>query len=471
MTIGQSFGKGSDLSIAKAYIPTVEACWDYGIARNAPLLPFVGSMLPYNFLRGVQFDTKIFKLWEFVAAGGQNLKGLVTGLAARNEILMIKNENPTIDAVQKHFNIVAPVINMSSDSSAVISNTQLTALSEDIKKKINFLIGDQLCIAVDGDSDFTAKITNKWGGGEDILTQAIQGVAEIAKNLTEAGRTISGIMDENGVAGVPFSPMRYQGTDFGTITINFTLFTRNHYIRDIHLPLTLLKSYCIPSKSGWSEDVIKSKLDVTAIQSYLRGLTGKELEAKRAQLTADTLKAIAGFAAGRFKILKTPPTFTVQHNARLFFMKKGVITDFTFKPEGPWVRMEYDGLFGKIFGGLSPSVGTALDRLLQDVYVKFPNYPEMCYPTRVKCSMTLKETDFITLEDYANEDLNRVTSAIASVVATAADSGQLAASIMAGGIAQNLDILAPDIKGAGDLLSGGKWVPPGESVSGIPGFL
>jgi hypothetical protein len=153
-------------------------------------------------------------------------------------------------------------------------------------------------------------------------------------------------------------------------------------------------------------------------------------------------------------------------------MQDAAIESFNFKPEGPWVRIEYDGLFGKIFNATgAPNVATALDRLLQDVYIKFPAYPAGTYPTRVKCTLKLKELAFITQETFRTYEASKAGKIIVSLADVATDPGAQTAALIAGGIAQNLDILIPDTKGAGDLLSGGKWVPPGESISGIPGFL
>jgi hypothetical protein len=457
------------------YIPTIESCWDYGITRNTPLLPFIASLLPYSFLRGVQYDTKIFKVAELVA-NARHLFNSFTGKSpsSRNEIIFTvlggKDEKKL-----EELNISIPEPRSGPNGEITVEQKQVQAVNEELKKLSTFLTGKEIHIAAEGDSDLTMSITNNYGDGEDIITQVIQGAGELIKNVNEAVRTVQGELGSKGLNMTPYQEARYKGSNFGEVTINFTLFTKNNYVRDIHIPLTFLKKLCLARKSNWPADAEKEiAIDLLKAQNLWQEKTDQLVDERIPAAALEAAKGAIAFADKRFKVVEPPPLLSVEHSARLFFMNKAAIVDFTYKPEGPWVRVEYDGLFGKLFSGgldINSSVGSALDRLLQDVYVKFPNYPTMCYPTRIKCTLKLRETAFITLEDHAKEDLKRIGTITTSIAKSLADPGSIAGAAIAGGIAQNLDILAPDIKGVGDLLSGGKWVPPGESMSGIPGFL
>lgn len=469
-------------ALGNIYLPTAEACWDYGITRDAPLLPFIGSLLPYTFLRGVQFDTKVFKLSELVPSILAATTGAIMSRNSRNEIKLTPSWecNDSAIKLKKAFTRSVPVFFKTSGFPGIGMKMQtLDLLPQSLLDQYNILTTTTMNIALDSDNDFSFKVNNTWKSGEDIITNFITGAVNVAKNLTENYRTAKGVSDsnQNTVATIPFSQARYSSTEFGELTINFTLFTRNNYLRDIYLPLLYLQAMCIPKRHPEAEKYKKKAAnkaaDVAATsQEYIQKL----FNSKKKAFTADDVKNMAANLMDYFRVVKPPDTFSVEHSSGLFWMKKGAVTSFNFKVDGPWVRMEYDALFGKLFntfgGAENPSsIATALDRLLQDVYVKFLKYPDQCYPTRVKCSMTLKELDFLTIEDWQDRDINKIASKIKTSIAALQSPSVGVAGLIAGGIAQNLDILVPDIKGAGDLLSGGKWVPPGESVSGIPGFL
>jgi hypothetical protein len=471
-------------TVSEVYFPTIESCWDYGFVRNAPLLPVIGSLLPYSFLRGVQFDTKIFKLWEFVEILKKNGSSFLYGSNSRNEIKLVIREMEKTrilkEVIAKINTTLVPVLTFLGVP--VGANPFAVAPVPDsvsIEEAINFAYGDTINIACDGDNSLQFQVQNNWGGGEDILTRILQGGAEIVKNISEVWRTGQNLANpkSDDFATVPFSPKRFKGSEFGDLTITFTLFTRNNFIRDIYKPLIYLKSLCVPSRFGDKE---AGDMLVDDVDEIINAYKEKEKEAKdKAQAQTEgskTQEQLKDWAKGilnqRLKVVTPPPTFRLEHTSGLFFMNNAAIKSFSFQPEGAWVRAEYDALFGKIFNAAGQkSVATALDRLLQDVYIKFPSYNSATYPTRVKCTITFTELDFITRETYRDRELAKFGDIIYTTVGGIADPGYLVGSAIAGGIGQNLDILVPDIKGAGDLLSGGKWVPPGESISGIPGFL
>jgi hypothetical protein len=459
-------------TVGQIYFPTVESCWDYGIARNAPLLPFIGSLLPYNFLRGVQFDTKVFKISEFLAASLLNIKNLITGTNARNEVILKLPSGYAEKLKALNKGITYPMTDVNGNTTYVTQDVQV--IDEQILKLADMVDGLSIHIAMDNDSDIGLKISNEWKVGDDLITRLIQGGSEILKNINENYRTLQALADKDGLAIIPFQQARYSGTTFDSVTINFTLFTRNNYIRDIYLPLKLLKLLCLPNVSqnaALIADYQKQAADATALAvgNVVKNAAALFVGQQLANASAETTSKVVGNALNSPRVVNPPPVFQVEHNGGLFFMKGGVIKNFSYKPEGPWVRAEYDGLFGKVFP--SQSIASILDRLLQDVYVKFVQYPELCYPTRIKCSMTLQEIQFITAEDHLKRDYDKIFGKIKTAVVNTLDTGTTVGALVAGGIAQNLDILIPDTKGAGDLLSGGKWVPPGESISGIPGFL
>jgi hypothetical protein len=467
-------------AVRDIYLPTAEACWEYGIARNAPLLPFIGSLLPYTFLRGVQFDTKVFKLSEILENTLRGTTGLFTSLNARNEIKLTPNSDSIKEAEDLRAasikTIKIPTFGLFGING--YKEVRLQSIPEAAIQQYALLNAATINIALDNDSDFSFKVNNTWKSGEDLVTQFITGVANVGKNINENLRTLKSNVagGPDSISAVPFSQARYSGTDFGELTINFTLFTRNNYLRDIYLPLLYLQAMCIP-KSRPDELQYKSGIQNTAerLTNSFKAWLQENLDKQFTWLSGEDVKSMAGNVMNYFRVVRPPDTFKIEHSSGLFWMKKAAITNFTFKADGPWIRAEYDGLFGKVFNAFSKdypnSIGTSLDRLLQDVYVKFIKYPNQCYPTRVKCSMTLKETDFLTLNDWQERDINKIAQSISTSIQAIQSPGVSTAALVAGGIAQNLDILIPDVKGAGDLLSGGKWVPPGESMTGIPGFL
>lgn len=458
----------------KVYFPTVEACWDYGIARNGSLLPIIGSLLPYSFLRGVQFDTKLFKLWEigdslYETIGSEVGKGngAFNASKARNEIILIKNNPERLKKISENKAKGATITNKKTNTDGGITvEIKAPESTKDADQSAAQEEEDSLHIAVDNDSNLEFSIQNKWGSGEDIITRILQGGAEIVKNIGEIVRTGSNVIrGEDNFSIVPFNPRRYQGSEFGDLSISFTLFTKNDFIRDIYKPLLLLKTYSVPSKlEGMQAETL---LDVfTQAVGEAVPLT-KNIGKNE---TVQTVEKIGKQELNkRLHVVAPPPTFSIQHSSGMFFMENAGIESFTFKPEGPWIRAEYDGLLGKTLGK-AKNVGAALDRLLQDVYIKFPSYPKECYPSRVKCTIKFKELAFITQESFKRQEEKKAGVKLNVIFDSLKPEGEMAAMI-AGGIAQNMSTVIPDIKGAGDLLSGGKWVPPGESLTGVPGFL
>jgi hypothetical protein len=454
------------------YLPTIDACWDYGFQRNnQAAIPFVGSFLPYSFLRGTQFETKLFKLSELAEFFNLMPKFPV------NEVLLIPNEydDDVLKALAgKNLPSVQPV----GLGASIVANLQKTPGvpgADAIASVASFLNAPEFRIAVENEG-FEFNVSNNWKAGGDQITQIL---SKTADTIGTVANLLSGAAEANDnkqfpIAQVPYSPARYNGTEPIEVTINFNLFTRNNYFRDIFVPVQLLQVFCMPQTYNPDTvkrlyDYIKSSKDAIAASAAFA--IDNEIATQTIDFLASTFDKVLGAYQNRIKIVRPPPTFQVYHSGKAFKMNRGAVKNLKIEFKGPWIKQQYDGLFGTIFRA-APRIGTSLDRLLQDVYTKIYNVPDSTYPTVCSVSITFMETAFMTANDYAQDLLNPLEPKILAEAISDIAGDRTFASLVAGGVAQGVSSAAPLGNVVGDLLAGGKWIPPGEgSMLGIPGIF
>jgi hypothetical protein len=258
------------------------------------------------------------------------------------------------------------------------------------------------------------------------------------------------------------------------ITVPILLFTKDNFTRDIFKPLMLLIFFS--SARSNPDTLSKFKGIYESINEQIKQKLTESTSEQTTQTLTDLKDAVVSGIDQINRMVGTksitvlpPPTFKVYTRNKTINMSRAAITSVSYQFKGPYIKAGYKGLFGQLFGssGLGPNIGDSLDRLLRDEYVKIFNFKEESFPSICEINITLKETDFIDGDEYYK---NLMSDSYIEILKSDKAETLLSTQI-ASGIAQNIGVVLPETRGTGDLLGGGKWVPPGESLSGIPGFL
>ena len=451
-------------------LPTAQACWDYGLEREASVdIPLLGSLSPYRFLKGAQFDSKAFKISEAKALGGEITKSIFGPVTKSivDEVVLQTIWNS--DSRNRPEYRVTPRVTDGGLRSYVLQKfPSMWASLQGLLDFADALLGKiTIKIAPNWQDSLNFNQSHTWGKPDDFISQGLQQIGMGAERLT---RLISSLQrGGGGASSEAFTDYidRYQGTQKQKITIPFTLFTRNNFERDIYLPLMYLNYITYPygtngvdqatqQMQSFAKTLVNSKTIAEFLSEQQRNEANQQID-NSGEFIRDALNQIGV----RFYYGQPPNQFIVTHSSGLFKMKKAVVESFNYNFKGPWVKKKYTGA-GGIFGA------DLADRIVGDAYLKNFNFLDHVYPTQCECTLELRETE----PWYANDwiDLIRERIGIEKAIkisiqsSTAASAG---AGIAAAALSSGPGIL-PDLRKE---PNGNNWVPPGESVSGISGLI
>lgn len=264
---------------------------------------------------------------------------------------------------------------------------------------------------------------------DDIITNLLSGVAGIFAGATTAvaavTAVVAGQVNANARSGVrPVTKIdiadSYQGTDKLSITIPFTLFTKNDFIRDIFGPIMLLNVISHPKRTNVriAEDLIKilRNGNSLAMEAGFKGaLTASQLNVAETAITngADNALDIFNSIMPGFRIFSSaPPSYVnVRHSTGIFNLKNCAITNFSYRYKGPWVCSDTGngkdggsennpGEFANPSGEHRPwwkfwlPKADIMDHDFHKVGVAWPSYAD--------CSITFKSVDPVFADDWAS---------------------------------------------------------------------
>lgn len=448
----------------KILLPTPQACFDYGLERQAsPQIPVLSSLSPFSFLKGAQFESKLFKISEAKA-----LISSVTNLFA--DATKTNVDEITLTALKDYDTDQRPefqtVRRTTDGGNKVYQQTANRELDIILPIERRSLIQ----IAANWKDGYNFSQSHTWGKPDDILTTFVEGGASLFRRTTRQINAATRIGNRSSTEAFQDMIDRYQGSSKPTISIPFTLFTRNNFERDIFIPIMLLNFLSYPSASQdgigtatkeFTENLIGLVDDADETIPFLTRFTNwlKQQDIGGVTQSIDGKLERMGI---RFYLGQPPPKFKVEHSSNIFKIKKGVIESFTYNFKGPWVRKEYRGLAGTFAG----AVGSQIDRQFGDAYTKNFSLLNQTYPLTCECVLTIRETepwfsdnwlelireeiDFETAIDLiANQEISRLER-------------------IAGAAASSLPGVLPNVRRT---PNGNNWVPPGETFTGVSGFL
>jgi hypothetical protein len=281
-----------------------------------------------------------------------------------------------------------------------------------------------------------------YGKQDDIVTNILTSIAGLiggAGDLLDAvSKGTQGLAGEKGRLGPkPITKIdiadTYQSTDKMSITLPFTLFTKNNFIRDVFGPIMLLNVISHPKRTNVRifEDTIKIYKNIKKVQNP--GVTDAELDAQASNLDPEKVENFLNSVIPGFRLFAgAPPSYVnVRHSAGLFYLKNCVITNFSYKYKGPWIstidNASRDG---------QNSTNSAKGHIpwwkfwlpKPDILdLEFANVNTYCWPSYAECSITLRSVDPVFADDWSSlltdmlntvytADSGQVTNGIVSVM-------------------------------------------------------
>jgi hypothetical protein len=281
--------------------------------------------------------------------------------------------------------------------------------------------------------------THTYGKQDDIVTNILTGISGLiggasdtldAISKVQKGASGSGRLGPKPITKIDIADS-YQSTDKMSITLPFTLFTKNNFIRDIFGPIMLLNVISHPKRTNVRifEDVIKIYKDTRkAIDPNLSDaqLDSETIDPEQVEnFLNDVIPGFRLFAGA-------PPSYVnVKHAAGIFYLKNCVITNFSYKYKGPWVstidNASRDG---------QNSTNTAKGHVpwwkfwlpKPDILdLEFAKVNTFAWPSFAECSITLRSVDPVFADDWASlldnmmntvytADSGQVTNGIVSVM-------------------------------------------------------
>lgn len=461
-------------------LPTPEACWDYGLEREATVdIPLLGSLSPFKFLKGAQFDTKLFKLSEAKALIGQ-LTGSLFGDEAKSiteEVVLVAQWDE--DTTRRpSFGTT-----LNSAENGILTPSLISysggPLAELVQQVSNFLGNPVIKIAPNWQDNLSFNQSHTWGKPDDIFSTLGQQGISLLQRATRVINT--GTRAAGGGATEAFTDFidRYQGSNKPKISIPFTLFTRNNFERDILFPLIMLNYMSYPysnSRGNGIKDAANQSAE--GLVNVMRTITGEkspiqflfDQETKNQLTNVDTVaqafEDVANRVGARFFLGAPPRKFTVNHTAGLFKLKAGVVESFTYNFKGPWVKKEYTGLAGIINSPITDQI----DRQIGDAYSKNFSFPpdNHTYPIQCECTLEIRDTEPWFAHDWIDLMTQRLSFQRALEITVSQGVGGTIGQQIAAGAASSLPGVLPDIRRQ---PNANNWVPPGETFSGIPGLF
>jgi hypothetical protein len=296
------------------YIPTIEACTDFGIKRG-PSSYNSGSF----FMKGEQFQEYIKKLDK-------------TGTPNDIKLKLRKNyPNKITETTSNGVTTTTTTLN-APDGTPINPDEYIATIS--------------ILPNFGKDKNLDLSHSHTWDTDQGIIASIISSAVALKEGIESLLREVGNIAgSEYNIRSLQTKPMQYLKSDFQSITIPFTLFTKGDYKRDIAGPLLILTAISYPNRVG-GEKLLTEKL-----------LTASQLD------SGDLLNRI--LPGLRLYAIENPFFIDIEHSSKLFNYKNCYIEKIDFNFKGTWVDEN----------------GTS-------------------YPSAAECSITLKTSEAIFADDY-----------------------------------------------------------------------
>ena len=274
---------------------------------------------------------------------------------------------------------------------------------------------------------------HEWGKSDDVFSQLLSTVGDI---VAGSSRLIQGVRDAgNSLEGNPNEPRSniqsdiadtYQRTNRLEVTIPFTLFTRNHFYRDILAPIMLLNFLSHPKRRKLEEAAKELNNLVDGLVSRLPD----DLQPRDAAGNVQPVNAVGNaekfmnsvLPGFRVFALDPPSYFNIEHSAGLFSFKNCAVTNFSYKYIGPWITTTNHpqdqsvgtNSDGPVAGQNNNLTGSAPYRAPKQDFWAFWrsdtsildaswSKAKLTYPIRADCSVTFRMIDPVFADDWLNQ--------------------------------------------------------------------
>lgn len=145
----------------------------------------------------------------------------------------------------------------------------------------------------------------------------------------------------------------YTGSEKLSLNIEFKLFTKRDFLRDIFRPLMFLTALSYPKRSlsgGLEREIVKAAQNIntlknstnvpSAIRNIAQLLDANGVDASQIAKIAGNIEskiaATGGLGPYRYFVTKRPEYLSIRHASGLFYFPLAAITQVSYSFEGPW---------------------------------------------------------------------------------------------------------------------------------------
>ena len=236
----------------------------------------------------------------------------------------------------------------------------------------------------DHESGLEIRHNHKWDSATDmftgIMTKAIGMAADLQNfihRMEQMGDNTAGIGQRirHDVAE------QYVSTEKQRITIPFSLFTKDDFVRDILTPLMVLTSLSYPKRVENTDSSVLGAAEAGAgfVLDAANNIPGVDSSSDGTQ---NLNKLVPGF---RVFTIENPPLVDVHHSGKLFIYNNCYISNITYNFLGPWINAS----------GQDPQAVEAFKNNFQKM-----NGWKNAVPTRADCSIELATREPHFADDY-----------------------------------------------------------------------
>lgn len=244
----------------------------------------------------------------------------------------------------------------------------------------------------DHENGLEIRHNHKWDTATDMFTGIMTKAIGMAADLQNFIHRMEQMGDNTAGVGQRIRhdvAEQYVSTEKQRITIPFSLFTKDDFVRDILTPLMVLTSLSYPKRVEDKDSEVGSALEAGA--GLIRG--GLESVAQAAGSgtqggdasddgTQNLNKLVPGF---RVFTIENPPLVDVHHSGKLFIYNNCYISNITYNFLGPWINAS----------GQDPQAVEAFKNNFQQM-----NGWKNAVPTKAECSIELATREPHFADDY-----------------------------------------------------------------------
>jgi hypothetical protein len=369
------------------FLPTVEACDAFNIARTNTAKVNKTTEDSIGFLQGKQFRTNIFAN-DAKSRDRKNPKLFLTGdvVTDPNNKKLTKN---IIDEVCIEFIGNAPTKVQAKRKDGIT----VTEIEEKTVKEPYLIMN-----VAPSDTDWMSfSHDHEWESGGGILQQilttvssAVQVGADLMNVFQNVKGNINGTNDfKAGRISKPDFTSTYKGSSQTELTIPFVLFTPGgqiqDFIRDIYYPIMLLNFLSYPKRVDtiFPDDSEQSNInDSTGSQSQTKANQDPNSSGALTQAVNAINTVYPGF---RYSILEPPSYIRVTHSSGLFRFPMCAITNFSYNYKGPWVNMNKE----------------VVKMPEYSAFTRDATFMKRGFPCIAECKLAIRTVDPLYADDWA----------------------------------------------------------------------